>query len=88
MDFFMATVVSVSVPDDLHSRWKQSGLDLSPSTLFQPALETELNKTNQHLTYWSNRALNAERKLKTILNLCNTSDKEIRKFMILDELKS
>jgi len=83
----MAIVVSVSVPDALHQRWKESGLDLSPSSLFQTALETELNKTNQHLVYWSNRALQAEKKLKTILNLINASDKEVKKFLIFDDMK-
>lgn len=84
--FCMASVVSVSVPDELFSRWKESGLDLSPSSLFQTALETELNKTNQHLTYWSNRALNAEKKLKTIQKLIDTPDKDIRKFMLLEDI--
>lgn len=82
----MASVVSVSVPDELYARWKESNLDLSPSALFQTALETELNKTNQHLTYWSNRALNAEKKLKTIQNLINTPDKDIKKFMLLEDI--
>jgi hypothetical protein len=63
-----------------------SGLDLSPSTLFQTALETELNKSNQHLVYWSTRALNAEKKLKTIQNLLETPDKDIKKMVILDQL--
>lgn len=83
----MAIVVSVSVPDALHQRWKESELDLSPSSLFQTALETELNKTNQHLVYWSNRALQAEKKLKTILNLINASDREVKKFLIFDDMK-
>ena len=62
----MAVVVSVSVPEHLHSRWKDSSLDISPSALFQTALETELDNTNRHLVYWSNRALTAEKKLKMI----------------------
>ena len=57
----MAVVLSVSVPEALHCRWKESELDISPSALFQSALETELSKTNQHLVYWSNRALTAEK---------------------------
>ena len=57
----MAKVVSVSVPDELHDRWIESGLDISPSSLFQTALETELGRTNQHLAYWSDRALTAEK---------------------------
>jgi len=84
---YMAIVVSVSVPDALHQRWKESNLDLSPSSLFQTALETELNKTNQHLVYWSSRALIAEKKLKTISNLINASDKEVKKFLIFEEDK-
>jgi hypothetical protein len=84
---YMAIVVSVSVPDALHHRWKESNLDLSPSSLFQTALETELNKTNQHLVYWSGRALTAEKKLKTILNLINASDKEVKKFLVFEEDK-
>ena len=55
----MAEVVSVSVPENLHKRWKQSNLQISPSALFQTALETELDQTNRHLVYWSHRALNA-----------------------------
>ena len=84
----MAIVVSVSVPDHLHQRWRDSNLDISPSTLFQTALETELNKTNQHMVYWSTRALNAEKKLKTIENLIATPDKDIKKFITLNSLES
>ena len=82
----MAIVVSVSVPDALHTKWKESGLDLSPSTLFQTALETELNKTNRHLVYWSERALAAEKKLKTIENLIKASDKDIKKFLLINSI--
>jgi len=82
----MAIVVSVSVPDALHLKWKESGLDLSPSTLFQTALESELNKTNRHLVYWSERALNAEKKLKTIENLIKAPDKEIKKLMLIESM--
>ena len=49
----MAEVVSVSVPGELHKRWKSSGKQISPSTLFQTALETELDNTNRHLVYSS-----------------------------------
>jgi len=80
----MAIVVSVSVPESLHVRWKESGLDISPSALFQTALETELNKTNQHLVYWSSRALSAEKKLKTIGQLINANDKDVKKFLLFD----
>ena len=43
----MAKVVSVSVPDELHSRLTESDLDISPSSLFQTALETQLGKKGQ-----------------------------------------
>lgn len=82
----MAIVVSVSVPDSLHQRWRESELDISPSALFQTALETELNKTNQHLVYWSTRALNAEKKLKTIENLIQAPDKDIKKFLMIETM--
>lgn len=84
----MAQVVSVSVPDDLYSRWKGSDLDISPSHLFQTALETELGRTNQHLVYWSNRALAAEKKLKAIVNLIEASDKEVKKMLMFEEFSS
>ena len=38
----MAKVISVSVPDELYARWEESNLDISPSSLFQSALETQL----------------------------------------------
>jgi post-segregation antitoxin (ccd killing protein) len=82
----MAVVVSVSVPDHMHARWRESGLDISPSALFQTALETELNKSNQHLVYWSTRALTAEKKLKAIKKLLETSDGEIKKMLRIDSL--
>ena len=53
----MAEVVSVSVPGELHKRWKASGKQISPSTLFQTALETELDNTNRHLVYWSQKSV-------------------------------
>ena len=84
----MAQVVSVSVPDDLYSRWKSSELDISPSSLFQTALETELGRTNQHLVYWSNRALSAEKKLKTIIKLIEAPDKEVKRLLMFEELSS
>lgn len=83
----MAVVVSVSVPEALHVRWKESDLDISPSALFQSALETELNRTNQHLVYWSNRALSAEKKLKTIAQLIEANDKEIKRFLMFESDK-
>ena len=42
----MAVVVSVSVPDDLNAKWKQSDLKISPSQIFQIALETQLDGKN------------------------------------------
>lgn len=81
----MAVVLSVSVPEALHCRWKESELDISPSALFQSALETELSKTNQHLVYWSNRALTAEKKLKTIAQLIAADDKDVRRFLYFDK---
>ena len=62
----MAVVVSVSVPDDLNAKWKQSDLKISPSQIFQIALETQLDGKNKHLQHWSSRALAAEKKLKLI----------------------
>ena len=83
----MAVVVSVSVPEHLHSRWKDSSLDISPSALFQTALETELDNTNRHLVYWSQRALNAEKKLKMITSLIEANDSEIKKLLLLQNEK-
>jgi len=80
----MASVISVSVPDDLGRRWKESGKDISPSALFQTALETELDNTNRHLAYWSTRALNAEKKLKMISNLVVANDKDVKKFLLFE----
>ena len=84
----MAVVLSVSIPDDMHARWKTSGLDISPSAIFQNALESQLTETNQQLTYWSNRALSAEKKLKTIEKLILANDKEIKKFLYFEEMWS
>ena len=80
----MAVVVSVSVPEHLHSRCKDSSLDISPSALFQTALETELDNTNRHLVYWSNRALTAEKKLKMIENLLAADNKDVKKFLLFE----
>lgn len=82
----MAVVISVSVPDQMHARWRESGLDISPSALFQSALETELSSTNQHVVYWSTRALAAEKKLQVIQNLLEAPDKEIKKIIMLEKL--
>jgi len=80
----MARVLSVSVPEALYERWQDSDLDISPSHLFQTALETELDKTNRHLVYWSARALNAEKKLKVISNLIEANEKEVKKFLLFE----
>lgn len=84
VDTIMARVLSVSVPEALYDKWQESDLDLSPSSLFQNALETELNKTNQFLKYWSDRALKAEKKLKIISDLLQASDKEVKKFLVFE----
>lgn len=81
----MASVLSVSVPDELGRRWKDSGKDISPSALFQTALETELDNTNKAMAYWSDRALKAERKLKTIQGLIDANDKDVKKFLLFEE---
>jgi|TARA_R100000231_G_C5207034_1_gene129302 post-segregation antitoxin (ccd killing protein) len=81
----MAQVVSVSVPENLHTRWKESGKDISPSALFQTALETELDNTNRHLVYWSKRALEAEKKLEMIRLMLEANEKEVKKFLYFEK---
>ena len=76
----MAVVVSVSVPDDLNAKWKRSDLKISPSQIFQIALETQLDGKNKHLQHWSSRALAAEKKLKLIQAMVGANDKEVKKF--------
>lgn len=83
----MARVLSVSIPEALYEKWRESDLDLSPSSMFQNALETELNKTNQFLKYWSDRALKAEKKLKIIADLLQAKDNEVKKFLLFDAEK-
>lgn len=80
----MAKVLSVSVPEALYDRWQESDLDISPSAIFQSALETELDKSNRMLVYWSSRALNAEKKLKMIANLINANEKDVKKFLLFE----
>ena len=75
----MAVVVSVSVPDELNAKWKQSDLKISPSQIFQIALETQLDGKNKHLQHWSSRALAAEKKLKLIQACASANDKEVKK---------
>ena len=84
----MAKVVSVSVPDELHERGANSGLDISPSSIFQTALETHLGRKGQLFAYWSNRALSAEKKLKTIMKIIEAPEKEIKRFLMFDDLSS
>ena len=76
----MAVVVSVSVPDELNAKWKQSDLKISPSQIFQIALETQLDCKNKHLQHWSSRSLAAEKKLKLIQAMVGANDKEVKKF--------
>ena len=76
----MAVVVSVSVPDELNAKWKQADLKISPSQIFQIALETQLDGKNKHLQHWSSRALAAEKKLKLIQACATANDKEVKKF--------
>lgn len=80
----MAKVLSVSIPEALYERWREADLDISPSSLFQSALESELDKTNRHLVYWSSRALNAEKKLKVIANLIKADDRDVKKFLLFE----
>ena len=81
----MASVISVSVPDELSRRWKESGKDISPSALFQTALETQLDDTNKAMVFWSERALRAEKKLKMIEKLLLANDKDVKKFLLFEE---
>jgi post-segregation antitoxin (ccd killing protein) len=80
----MAKVLSVSVPDALYDRWQESDLDISPSAIFQSALETELDQSNRMLIYWSSRALNAEKKLRIISDLVKAKDSEVKKFLLFE----
>ena len=80
----MASVISVSVPDDLGRRWKESGKNISPSELFQTALETRLGDTGKAMSFWSERALRAEKKLKMIEKLLLANDKDVKKFLLFE----
>ena len=80
----MAVVVSVSVPESLHTKWKESDLDVSPSALFQQALETKLDRKNGALVYWITRALEAEKKLKIIQNLLSAKSNDVKKFLLFE----
>ena len=76
----MAVVVSVSVPDELNAKWKNSDLKISPSQIFQIALETQLDGKNKHLQHWSSRALSAEKKLKLFKQVLDANKLDIKKF--------
>ncbi len=80
----MAVVVSVSVPDDLNAKWKQSDLKISPSQIFQIALETQLDGKNKHLQHSSSRALAAEKKLKLFKQVLEANELDIKKFSYLE----
>ena len=81
----MAKVISVSVPDELYARWEESNLDISPSSLFQSALETQLGAKNQLLMYWSNRALDTEKKLNTIKKILDTDAGTIKRLRLFEK---
>ena len=81
----MAKVISVSVPDELYARWEESNLDISPSSLFQSALETQLGAKNQLLMYWSNRALVTEKKLNTIKKILDTDAGTIKRLRLFEK---
>ena len=80
----MAKVISVSVPDELYARWEESDLNISPSSLFQTALETQLGANNQLVTYWSERALDDEKKLNTIKKILEQDSKTIKRFQMFE----
>ena len=81
----MAKVISVSVPDELYARWEESDLNISPSSLFQTALETQLGAKNQLVLYWSARALNDEKKLNTIKKILNNDGQTIKRFQMFEK---
>ena len=81
----MAKVISVCVPDELYARWEESNLDISPSSLFQSALETQLGAKNQLLMYWSNRALDTEKKLNTIKKILDTDAGTIKRLRLFEK---
>ena len=81
----MAKVISVSVPDELYARWEESDLDISPSSLFQTALETQLGAKNQLVLYWSESALNDEKKLNTIKKILNNDGQTIKRFQMFEK---
>ena len=72
----MAQVISISVPDELYIRWKESDINISPSFIFQTALEAYLGTKNQLVPYWSDRALKAEKKLEIIKEFLKNDSKQ------------
>lgn len=80
----MAKVLSVSIPDQLWEKWHASDRDISPSAIFQSALESELDNSNRALVYWSSRALSAEKRLKLIAKLTKASEAEVKKFLLFN----
>jgi len=66
----VAKVISVSVPDELYARWEESDLDISPSSLFQTALETQLGAKNQ---------------LNTIKKILEQDSKTIKRFQLFEK---
>lgn len=82
--FIVSKVLSVSIPDALYERWREADIDISPSSIFQSALETELDQSNRFLVYWSSRALNAEKKLNVISKLLKANDQEIKKLLLFE----
>ena len=83
--FPVAKVISVSVPDELYARWEASDLDISPSSLFQTALETQLGAKNQLVLYWSNRALDDEKKLNTIKKILSNDGQTMKRFQMFEK---
>ena len=83
--FPVAKVISVSVLDELYARWEESDLDISPSSLFQTALETQLGAKNQLVLYWSNRALDDEKKLNTIKKILSNDGQTMKRFQMFEK---
>ena len=83
--FHVAKVISVSVPDELYARWEESDLDISPSSLFQTAFETQLGAKNQLVLYWSNRALDDEKKLNTIKKILSNDGQTMKRFQMFEK---
>ena len=48
------------------------------------ALETELDQTNRHLAYWSNRALSAEKRCEAANRILSAPDRQIKNFLLFE----